>query len=101
MIIIETLWNVIWGCYIFKGNTGREDFSVPVPTPNLLDCNRHINLWVSWNDMKLRLGRGAVPGFHEILVHPLTSPYPVKAVSFSSWANYPGDFIVEEDIGNT
>lgn len=78
----------------------REDFSAAVSTPQLLNCTNNIDIWISWNSMKIRMGRGMLPGYHILLDHPLSEPIIVKAVSLSTGWGHTGQFVIEEDLGD-
>lgn len=94
-------------CYLYSfvltsgPNGEREDFSVAVSTPQLLNCSRHVDLWVSWDAMRIRMGRGMLPSYHVLLDHALTEPYIVRAISVASGWGHEANFIIDEDVGQS
>ena len=68
-------------------------------TRGLLECTRSVDIWVSWDNGRLRFGRGVLPGYHVILDHPLNQTYTVQAISLSSGFGQTAQFTLESDTG--
>jgi hypothetical protein len=81
-------------------NGVRSDESSPVETPGLLSCDHHIDLYLYWDGNKITFGRGTLTHHYPILEHQFADWDQPRAVSYSTWDGYPGDWDFSEDLGD-
>jgi len=95
-LFIHCNWMLSTGCGIEQ----REYIGDAVDTRGLLDCTRSIDIWVAWDNERLRFGRGILPGYHVLLDHPMNQSFIVQAIAFSSGWGSNAQFSLESDTGN-
>lgn len=80
-------------------NGDNDAVSIAVETRELLDCDRYVDLWVSWDEGHLRFGRGVLPGYHILLDHTMNQTHRVQAISLSSGYGNDANFTLDADTG--
>jgi hypothetical protein len=80
-------------------NGERYEISESVDTTGLLDCNHHVNLYVSWEDNQITVGTGEYSSLYPILTHKFDYWEDPKAVALSTWYEVDAEWRIEQDTG--
>ena len=85
---------------ICKSPLGRNE--VEVATPDILSCTAARAFWISWQDGRMQVGRGAVVGVNTFMqcLRDLTEPVKAASLSMGSAADV-GDWQLDDPYGES
>ncbi|VDI49738.1 Hypothetical predicted protein [Mytilus galloprovincialis] len=63
-------------------------------TPNLLDCNNMVSLWLSWENGQLQSGTGSILGQNRMMNWNDPYPLPIKGIGVMSAYGHNATWII-------